>query len=90
MKWLAVPREPLLGNLVAIEGRTDHDGIMTVIGRRDAATALIRLAQSDAYGDRADAGQALARFADITETHAVLLGLVLDSKDTFVTPRHST
>jgi hypothetical protein len=45
----------LLGNSVAIESPADHDGLMTVTSRVDAATALIRLAQSDAYGDRADA-----------------------------------
>jgi len=77
--------EALLGNSVVTGSWADHDGPMTVTCRAEAATALMRLAQSDAYGDRADAGQALARFADLAETHAVLLGLVLDGKDTFVT-----
>lgn len=57
-------------------------------GRLAAATALIRLADSLDYRDRADAGRALASFADVPETRVALLRLVLDADDTFVT--HAT
>ena len=53
--------------------------------RRPAVTALIKLANSDDHQDRADAGRALANFADATESREPLLRLVLDSNNTFVT-----
>jgi hypothetical protein len=54
--------------------------------RRGAVvTALIELAASDEYQDRADAGRALATFAQATEAREPLLRLVLDANDTFVT-----
>jgi hypothetical protein len=65
--------------------------------RRTAVTALTNLAASDDYQDRADAGRALANFAEATEAREFLLRLVLDVKDTYVTPtaeallrRHNT
>ena len=48
-------------------------------------TALVRLAASPHYDDRADAGRALASFADVPAARPVLLELVLDPADTFVT-----
>ncbi|MEW2507309.1 hypothetical protein AB0878_43310 [Amycolatopsis sp. NPDC047767] len=53
--------------------------------RREAVAALIRLAGSPDYRDRADAGRSLAAFAEIPEASGPLLGLVLDAGDTFVT-----
>jgi hypothetical protein len=53
--------------------------------RRPVVTALIKLAASDDYQDRADAGRALASFARATESRESLLRLVLDVNDTFVT-----
>lgn len=53
--------------------------------RRAVVVALIRLAESSDYRDRADAGRALATFADRPEAKAPLLDLVLDAGNTFVT-----
>jgi hypothetical protein len=53
--------------------------------RRPVVTALIKLATSDDYQDRADAGRALANFADTAESRESLLRLVLDVHDMFVT-----
>lgn len=53
--------------------------------RRRVVTALVELATSDDYRDRADTGRALANFAEATESHEPLLRLVLDANDTFVT-----
>ncbi len=53
--------------------------------RHLAAGALISLATSDDYRDRADAGRALASFAEGSEARASLVRLVLDPDDTFVT-----
>lgn len=53
--------------------------------RRRVVTALVELAGSDDYRDRADAGRALANFAEATESQEPLLRLVLDANDTFVT-----
>jgi hypothetical protein len=53
--------------------------------RRPVVTALIELAASDDYQDRADAGRALANFAKATESRESLLRLVLDVDNTFVT-----
>ena len=53
--------------------------------RRPAVTALINLAASDDYQDRADAGRALANFANAAESRESLVRLVLDLNDTFVT-----
>jgi hypothetical protein len=53
--------------------------------RRSAVAALIELAAGDDYRDRADAGRALAVFAEVTEAREPLLRLVLDGGDTFVT-----
>ena len=47
--------------------------------------ALTELAASSTYQDRADAGRALAVFAEQTAAYDVLLRLVLDGDDTFVT-----
>jgi hypothetical protein len=46
---------------------------------------VIGLAASDDYQDRADAGRALANFAEATESREPLLRLVVDVNDTFVT-----
>ncbi|MEU4673976.1 hypothetical protein AB0F91_39975 [Amycolatopsis sp. NPDC023774] len=48
-------------------------------------SALIRLAGSPDWRDRADAGRGLANFAEMVEARGPLLGLVLDAGDTFVT-----
>lgn len=53
--------------------------------RLRVVAALTELAAGDDYHDRADAGRALATFADMAESRAALLGLVLDARDTFVT-----
>ncbi|WP_406642622.1 hypothetical protein [Amycolatopsis sp. WGS_07] len=53
--------------------------------RRAAVAALIKLAESPDYRDRTDAGRGLAVFAEMTEAKGPLLGLVLDTGDTFVT-----
>lgn len=53
--------------------------------RRDAVAALVRLAESPDYRDRADAGRSLASFAEMPEASGPLLDLVLDAGDTFVT-----
>jgi hypothetical protein len=54
-------------------------------GRRGAVTALVHLAASRDYRDRADAGSALASFAEQTAARKLLVQLVLDTADTFVT-----
>jgi hypothetical protein len=48
-------------------------------------SALIELAASDDVRDRADAGRALAWFAETAESREPLVRLVLDAEDTFVT-----
>ncbi|MBB6566617.1 hypothetical protein HPO96_21005 [Kribbella sandramycini] len=53
--------------------------------RRAAVIALVRLAASDDYLDRIDAGRALATFTDLPESRATLLRLLLDRHDTAVT-----
>jgi hypothetical protein len=53
--------------------------------RRAVVSALIRLAGSTDYRDRADAGRSLASFAEMPEAGRTLLGLLLDAGDTFVT-----
>jgi hypothetical protein len=59
--------------------------IVSSDNRLRVVAALIELAGGDDYRDRADAGRALATFADEAESRAALLGLVLDGRDTFVT-----
>jgi hypothetical protein len=58
---------------------------MSEEARRAAVAALIELAGSANYRDRADAGRSLASFADVPEAGTTLLGLALDKEDTFVT-----
>ncbi|MEU1473499.1 hypothetical protein ABZ434_35470 [Streptomyces sp. NPDC005761] len=53
--------------------------------RRAVVIALGELGRSDDWRDRADAGDSLARFAEVPEALEPLLGLVLDPGDTFVT-----
>jgi hypothetical protein len=53
--------------------------------RRAVVTALTGLAGSRDYRDRADAGRALAGFAEMPEARGSLVKLVLDAADTFVT-----
>jgi hypothetical protein len=53
--------------------------------RASVKTALIELAASTDYQDRADAGRALASFAEATRSRETLVQLVLDINDTFVT-----
>ncbi|MFD9541517.1 hypothetical protein [Streptomyces sp. NPDC060022] len=55
--------------------------------RLAAVVALAELGRSDDWRDRADAGHSLAGFAEMPEAVEPLLGLVLDSGDTFVTRR---
>jgi hypothetical protein len=53
--------------------------------RQAAVTALAALATSPDHRDRADAGRALAGFAELPGVPELLLHLVLDADDTFVT-----
>jgi hypothetical protein len=53
--------------------------------RRAAVAGLVGLAASPDHRDRADAGRALASFAEMPEARGPLVGLVLDAADTFVT-----
>ncbi|MFI5893772.1 hypothetical protein ACIA5D_27090 [Actinoplanes sp. NPDC051513] len=53
--------------------------------RSPVVTALIQLADSGDYQDRADAGRSLANFAEATESREMLVRLILDVNDTFVT-----
>ncbi|GAA5014821.1 hypothetical protein [Actinopolymorpha pittospori] len=53
--------------------------------RRAVVAALIRLADSTEYRDRADAGTCLASYAEMPEAGATLRRLVLDAVDTYVT-----
>ncbi len=53
--------------------------------RQAAVLALSELGRSRHYRDRADAGSALAALADAPEAFGLLLDLVLDPQDTFVT-----
>ncbi|MFF2571443.1 hypothetical protein [Streptomyces sp. NPDC058084] len=55
--------------------------------RRAVVVTLGELARSDDWRDRADAGHSLAGFAETPEAVELLLGLVLDRGDTFVTRR---
>jgi hypothetical protein len=62
--------------------------IMTVMNndaRRAVVAALLQLAESRDYRDRADAGQAMAAFSEIPEARQPLQQLLLDAADTFVT-----
>lgn len=53
--------------------------------RRTAVESLSRLAGSDDFRDRSDAGRALAGFAEMPEAAGPLLALVPDAGDTYVT-----
>lgn len=53
--------------------------------RAAAVLALASLGRGSDYRDRADAGRALASFADRREAAAMLRELLLDADDTFVT-----
>lgn len=53
--------------------------------RRAVVAALVRLAGSSDYRDRADAGRSLASFTGMPEARGPLLDLVLDAGDTLVT-----
>jgi hypothetical protein len=53
--------------------------------RQAVVAALIKLAASPDYHDRADAGRSLASFAEMPGASGPLLDLVLDAGDTFVT-----
>lgn len=58
---------------------------MDVDARQAVVTALVSLAASPHYLDRAAAGRCLASFADVPAARDALLPLVLDTADTFVT-----
>jgi hypothetical protein len=58
---------------------------MSVEARRAVVAALIALAESPDYRDRADAGRSLAGFAEMPEARSPLLNLILDPDDTLVT-----
>ncbi|MEV6561451.1 hypothetical protein AB0M22_37425 [Nocardia sp. NPDC051756] len=58
---------------------------MSTDARNAAVAALAELARSTDVRDRADAGHGLAAFAEIPDARAVLMPLVLDAEDTFVT-----
>ncbi|MEV0281193.1 hypothetical protein AB0I22_33065 [Streptomyces sp. NPDC050610] len=53
--------------------------------RRAAVAALSELGRSRDYRDRADAGRGLAGLAEMPEAVGLLIELVLDPDDTFVT-----
>ncbi len=53
--------------------------------RLAAVAALIELARSPHFQDRADAGHGLVCFADVPAAREALLALVLDAGDTYVT-----
>ncbi|CRK56946.1 FIG01122338: hypothetical protein [Alloactinosynnema sp. L-07] len=53
--------------------------------RRAVVAALIELAASPDNRDRADAGRALASFAELPKAYGPLSELILDDRDTFVT-----
>jgi predicted phosphoribosyltransferase len=53
--------------------------------RRAVVAALVGLAGSADYRDRADAGRGLASFAETAEARSASLALVLDAGDMFVT-----
>src|SRR5690349_16008675 len=53
--------------------------------RQAAVTALIELARSPRWHDRADAGHGLASFTDVPAAREALLDLVLDAGDSYVT-----
>ncbi|WP_051772169.1 hypothetical protein [Saccharothrix sp. NRRL B-16314] len=53
--------------------------------RNAVVAALVDLAGSADYRDRADAGRCLASFAEMPAARGPLLALVLDAGDTFVT-----
>ncbi|WP_372351158.1 hypothetical protein [Streptomyces sp. KL116D] len=55
--------------------------------RHAVVVALGELGRSDDWRDRADAGYGLAGFAELPEASELLMGLVLDPGDTFVTRR---
>lgn len=58
---------------------------MTSERRAAAVAALVELAQSRDYRDRADAGRGLASLAERPEAREALSNLILDVDDTFVT-----
>lgn len=58
---------------------------MSSEARRAAVSALIALAGSADFRDRADAGRGLAGFAESAQARRALSDLVLDADDTFVT-----
>jgi len=76
--------EPSQNQVGRLRGR-GHDAGVTIDARVDAATALIRLASSAHFQDRADAGYGLARFLDVDESRKALRMLILDGEDTLVT-----
>lgn len=60
---------------------------MNADGRRAAVAALVELAQSTDYRDRADAGDALAAFAEDSRAWRVLVAGLATDEDTAVTLR---
>ncbi|WP_405064497.1 hypothetical protein OG474_23350 [Kribbella sp. NBC_01505] len=62
-----------------------NDAEVNQARRRAVVAALVELAASADYRDRADAGRALASFAQAPESRDPLLRLVLDVGNTFVT-----
>jgi hypothetical protein len=62
-----------------------NDGSVNQAQRHAVIVSLVALATSDDYRDRADAGPALANFAQAEESREILHRLVLDTDDTFVT-----
>jgi hypothetical protein len=58
---------------------------MSSEARRAAVAALVGLARSSDYQDRADAGRGLASLAETPQARRTLLDLLLDAENTFVT-----
>lgn len=73
------------GNQMGFSLWSRNTASMNNESRRAVVAALIELAGSPDYYDRADAGRALSSFAEMTEAQGPLLNLILGDGDTFVT-----
>lgn len=73
------------GNSMGLPSSLRKDVPMSSEARRAVVAALIGLASSAGFRDRADAGRGLASFAETAEARRASLDLVLDAGDTFVT-----
>lgn len=72
-------------NPVGVPPQARKNASMSDEARRVVVAALVGLAGSRDYRDRADAGRGLASFAEAAQARGSLFELVLDADDTFVT-----